>query len=111
MDHKESHASAVSAREQRISLYKSNQEVEEEREPPAFDNLAQVQKGSTLWYKSRRSKTKGKTYQVRRTGKLLSVKPVLNWKNVCSPNILRTVRRTMIRFLIELLVRRTLLRS
>ena len=36
-----------------------------------------------------------------------SVKPVLNWANVCSPNILRTVRRTMIRFLIELLVRRT----
>ena len=32
------------------------------------------------------------------------VKPVLNWANVCSPNILRTVRRTMIR---ELLVRRT----
>ena len=29
--------------------------------------------------------------------------PVLNW----SPNILRTVRQTMIRFLIELLVRRT----
>ena len=29
--------------------------------------------------------------------------PVLNWANVCSPNILRTV--TMIRFLIELLVR------
>ena len=33
--------------------------------------------------------------------------PVLNWANVCWPNILRTVRRTMIRFLIELLVRRT----
>ena len=28
-----------------------------------------------------------------------SLKPVLNWVNVCSPNILRTVRRTMIRFL------------
>ena len=37
----------------------------------------------------------------------LAVKPVLNWANGCSPNILRTVRRTMIRFLIELLVRRT----
>ena len=36
----------------------------------------------------------------------LQVKPFLNWANVCSPNILRTVRRTMIRFLIELLVRR-----
>ena len=36
-----------------------------------------------------------------------SLKPVLNWANVCSPNILRTVRRTVIRFLIELLVRRT----
>ena len=35
------------------------------------------------------------------------VKPVLNWANVCSPNILRTVRRTMIHFLTELLVRRT----
>ena len=34
-------------------------------------------------------------------------KPVLNWANVCSPNILRTVRRTMIRFSNELLVRRT----
>ena len=35
-----------------------------------------------------------------------NLKPVLNWANVCSPNILRTLRRTMIRFLIELLVRR-----
>ena len=34
-------------------------------------------------------------------------KPVLNWANVCSPNILRTVRQTMIRFLTELLVRQT----
>ena len=33
-------------------------------------------------------------------------KPVLNWANVCLTNILRTLRRTMIRFLIELLVRR-----
>ena len=50
-----------------------------------------------------------------------TVKPVLNWANVCSPDILRTVQRTMIRFLIELFsfsspnmvrtVRRTLLRS
>ena len=37
----------------------------------------------------------------------MDLKPVLNWANVCSPNILRTLRRTMIRFLIELLVRRT----
>ena len=36
-----------------------------------------------------------------------SVKPILNWANVCSPNILRTVRRTMIHFLTELLVRQT----
>ena len=36
----------------------------------------------------------------------LSLKPVLNWANLCWPNILRTLRRTMIRFLIELLVRR-----
>ena len=36
----------------------------------------------------------------------VSLKPVLNWANVCSPNILRTLRRTMIRFLIELSVRR-----
>ena len=31
---------------------------------------------------------------------------VLDWANVCSPNIFRTLRRTMIRFFIELLVRR-----
>ena len=35
-----------------------------------------------------------------------SVQPVLNWENVCSPNTIRTVRRTMICFSIELLVRR-----
>ena len=39
--------------------------------------------------------------------RLLCLKPVLNWANVCSPNILRTVRRTVVRFLIELLDRRT----
>ena len=39
------------------------------------------------------------------------ITPVLNWANVCSPNILQTVRRTMIRFLIELLVRRTWFRQ
>ena len=33
--------------------------------------------------------------------RLLRLKPILNWANVCSPNILRTVRRTMIRFLID----------
>ena len=38
-------------------------------------------------------------------------KPVLNWANVCSPNILRTVQRTMIRFLIGLLVRWTWFRQ
>ena len=38
---------------------------------------------------------------------IFRLKPVLNWANVCSPNILRTVRRTMICFLIELLFRRT----
>ena len=37
----------------------------------------------------------------------LRLKPVLNWANVCLPNIFRTVRRTMIHFLIELLVRQT----
>ena len=37
---------------------------------------------------------------------MTAVKPILNWANVCL-NILRTLRRTMIRFLIELLVRRT----
>ena len=37
----------------------------------------------------------------------LYVKSVLNWANVCSPSILRTVRRTKIRILIELLFRRT----
>ena len=35
------------------------------------------------------------------------LKPVLNWVNVCSANILWTVWRTMICFLIELLVHRT----
>ena len=40
-------------------------------------------------------------------GKGGGLKPVLNWANVCAPNILRTVRRSMVRFLIELLVRRT----
>ena len=38
-------------------------------------------------------------------GLVSTIKPVLNWANVCSPNILRTVRRTMTRFLIEFLVR------
>ena len=37
----------------------------------------------------------------------LTLEPVLNWANVCLPNILRTVRRTIIRFLTELLIRRT----
>ncbi len=37
---------------------------------------------------------------------MLPLKPVLNWAKVCSPNILRTLRQTVIRFLIELLVRR-----
>ena len=36
-----------------------------------------------------------------------AVSPFLTGRSVCSPNILRTVRRTTIRFLIELLVRRT----
>ena len=38
---------------------------------------------------------------------VMVIKPVLNWANVCSPNILRTVRRIVIRFLTELLIRRT----
>ena len=38
---------------------------------------------------------------------IMVIKPVLNWANVCSPNILRTVRRIVIRFLTELLIRRT----
>ena len=29
---------------------------------------------------------------------LTNLKPVLNWANVCSPNIPRTLRRTMVRF-------------
>ena len=45
--------------------------------------------------------------QARSKSDLLFIKPVLNWANVCSPNILPTVRRTMIRLLTELLVRRT----
>ena len=35
------------------------------------------------------------------------LKPVLNWLNVCSPNILWIVQQTMCHFLIELLVHRT----
>ena len=38
----------------------------------------------------------------RATNERGEVKPVLDWANLCSPNILWTVRRTMIRFLIEL---------
>ena len=49
---------------------------------------------------------KGEPKRYQRT-EVLPLKPVLNWANVCSPNILRTVRRTMIRFLIEVLARRT----
>ena len=41
----------------------------------------------------------------------LDLKPVLNWANVCSLNILRTLQRTMIRFLIELLVCQTWFRQ
>ena len=37
----------------------------------------------------------------------LFLKPVLSWANACSPHILQTVRRNMIRFLIDLLVRRS----
>ena len=37
----------------------------------------------------------------------VNLNPLLNWANVCSPNILRTLRRTIICFLIELLGRRT----
>ena len=43
---------------------------------------------------------------VDRSANARALKPVLNWANVCSPNIRRTHRRTMICFLIELLVRR-----
>ena len=39
--------------------------------------------------------------------RLVHLKPILNWANVCSPNILQTVQQTMIRFLIKLLVGRT----
>ena len=37
---------------------------------------------------------------------LISLKPVLNWAMFVHPNIFRTLRRTMIRYLIELLVRK-----
>ena len=54
------------------------------------------------------SEEKGKPKRYRTEGlPLTNLKPVLKWANVCSSNILQTVRRTMIRFLIELLVRRT----
>ena len=60
-----------------------------------------------VWQKTDRTKTIHSDTDEIHLRQELSVKPVLNWANVCSPNILRTVRRTMIRFLIELLVRRT----
>ena len=41
-----------------------------------------------------------------KSAKFESLKPVLKWANVYLPNILRTVWRTMICFLIEVLVRR-----
>ena len=41
----------------------------------------------------------------------VSLKPVLNWANVCSQNILRTGPRTMIRFLIELFSSPNMVRS
>ena len=44
--------------------------------------------------------------QIKICYKYVRLKPVLNWANVCLPNILRTLRRTLIRFLIKLLVRR-----
>ena len=51
---------------------------------------------------------KGEPKRIRTDAPLFtSLKPVLNWAKVCSPNVLRTVRQTMIRFLIELLVCRT----
>ena len=51
---------------------------------------------------------KGEPKRIRTEVPLLtSLKLFLNGANVCSPNIIRTVRRTMIRFLIELLVPRT----
>ena len=50
---------------------------------------------------------KGEPKRNRAEALLLRLKPVLNWVNVCSPNILRTLRRTMIHFLTKLLVRRT----
>ena len=49
----------------------------------------------------------GQSRESNRRRPLTSLKLILNWANVCSPNILRTIQRTMIRFLIELLVRRT----
>ena len=41
----------------------------------------------------------------------IHVKHVLNWAYVCSPNILQTVQRTTIRFLIKLLVHQTWFRQ
>ena len=33
------------------------------------------------------------------------LKPVLNWANIASPNIVRSIRRTLLRFSIELIIR------
>ena len=58
-------------------------------------------------FTSTQSRTAISTFTQIPSSEPVRLKPVLNWANVCSPSILRTLRRTMIRFLIELLVRRT----
>ena len=99
----------MSTREQSISLYKSDQEEEEEEEmeSPVFDNLAQVRRDRHFGTNLEEAKRKAKRAKYAIPGNC----SVLNWENICSPKILRTIRRTMIRFLIELLVRRTWFRQ
>ena len=72
-----------------------------------FGSVLQQLNGPTLIC----TKHMSRTLKVMMHGMMSVVKPVLNWANVCSPNILRTVRRTMIRFLIEFLLRRTFVRT
>ena len=72
-----------------------------------IDKVTSVHRPQLLKRKESRSGIEPKSFRLPAFVSLF----VLNWANVCSrmfvrPNILQTLRRTMIRFLIELLVRR-----
>ena len=74
-------------------------EGERERET---DSMSQQLQHQHMWAFPKLSSYLGLNWTRSRHSSCL--KPVLNWAHVCSANILRTVRRTMICFLTELLV-------